>query len=130
VCKLNRPKNRKSLIFFQEFIGSEFAIFKLGVSGVIRVIEVDTNHFKGNFPDSISIDGAQIRSAENEDEDEKKWTESPQIWTTQILPLQKLGPHRRHFFLSEIFRHESVTHVKISIKPDGGISRIRLLGVV
>jgi allantoicase len=97
---------------------------------VIRVIEVDTNHFKGNFPDSISIDGAQIRSAEKEDRDEKKWNESPQIWTTQILPLQKLGPNRRHFFLAEIFRHENVTHVKISIKPDGGISRIRLLGVV
>ena len=33
--------------------GKEWCVLKLGVPGVVKKIEVDTNHFKGNFPDSI-----------------------------------------------------------------------------
>ena len=65
--------------FQQEFVGSEWAIFKLGVSGTVQLIEVDTNHFKGNFPDSVAIDGACIRSSENE-ETEKTMLGDPDIW--------------------------------------------------
>lgn len=38
--------------------GQEWAIFKLGYPGRIKKICVDTAHFKGNFPDSVKIEGA------------------------------------------------------------------------
>lgn len=37
--------------------GSEWAVFRLGHTGIVNSIEVDTNHFKGNYPDSILIEG-------------------------------------------------------------------------
>ena len=40
-----------------EIPGYEWCAFKLGFPGFMKVIEVDTNHFKGNFPDSIAIEG-------------------------------------------------------------------------
>ena len=40
-----------------EIPGFEWCAFKLGIPGFMKVIEVDTNHFKGNFPDSIAIEG-------------------------------------------------------------------------
>ena len=46
---------------------------------MVQLIEVDTNHFKGNFPDSVAIDGACIRSSENE-EQEKTMLGDPDNW--------------------------------------------------
>ena len=37
--------------------GYDWIIVKLGLRGEIRKVEVDTNHFKGNYPDMCSIDG-------------------------------------------------------------------------
>ena len=54
----------------------------------------------------------------------------PEDEWTLILPRMKLGPHRQHFFQLE--RHavegKSYTHVRITIYPDGGIKRVRILG--
>lgn len=52
--------------------GSEFAIFRLGAKGRINEIMIDTNHFKGNFPDRIQIEGAL--AAEDADLKKIKWT--------------------------------------------------------
>lgn len=35
--------------------GHEWAAFKLGSPGKITKIQIDTTHFKGNFPDSVTI---------------------------------------------------------------------------
>jgi len=35
--------------------GYEWAAFRLGTSGVVSKIQIDTTHFKGNFPDSVRI---------------------------------------------------------------------------
>ena len=37
--------------------GYDWAIVRLGAAGAIGRIELDTNHFKGNYPDSASIEG-------------------------------------------------------------------------
>ena len=46
----------------EDFIGHppafDWAIVRLGAPGVVRKIEIDTNHYKGNFPESASIEGA------------------------------------------------------------------------
>lgn len=47
---------------------------------------------------------------------------------TPVLPRTKLGPHRRHFFQLQNVRGKQYTHVRLTIYPDGGIKRIRILG--
>ncbi|XP_006812168.2 allantoicase-like [Saccoglossus kowalevskii] len=37
--------------------GKEWCVFRLGHPGIIKNIEIDTNHFKGNYPDSCYIEG-------------------------------------------------------------------------
>lgn len=92
--------------------GQEWCTLKLGVPGVVKRIEVDTNHFKGNFPDSLIVEG---RSQEDK--------------AIVLLPPTKLGPHRIHLFeVAPQAENIVVSHVKVVIQPDGGISRIRILG--
>lgn len=64
--------------------GNEWAIFRL--AGVARVsdIEVDTKHFKGNFPDSVKIEGALLRGNEEWDSPDVKVN-----WKT-VLPTSKV----------------------------------------
>ena len=45
-----------------------------------------------------------------------------------ILSRTKLGPHRRHFFQLQNTGHTKYTHVMLTIHPDGGIKRIRVIG--
>ena len=49
------------------------------------------------------------------------------IWQT-ILPQTKLKADHEHNFKSEIINKGPFSHVRLSIFPDGGISRMRLFG--
>ena len=50
-------------------------------------------------------------------------------WRT-LLPRTRLGPDTRHFFdlASQLQEVGVVSHVKVTIYPDGGIMRLRVLG--
>jgi allantoicase len=108
--------------------GNDWIIIKLGASGKISKIEVDTNHFKGNFPDSCSIDGctvagAPLLAADFRDRTDISWKE--------ILPKTKLQAHHRHFFEAELRKEtasQKFDYIRLNIFPDGGISRLRLHG--
>lgn len=86
-------------------------------------IELDTNHFLGNFPESCEIHA--LRSSQDFD-----WTSSTPEETkwTLILPRTKLGAHRQHYFELDNVENQIYTHVKVTIFPDGGLKRIRLTG--
>merc|ERR1712010_24602 len=92
-----------------------------------RAVEIDTNHFKGNFPDSVTIEAACAFPAEAED----ALLQMENRWRT-LLPSVKLQAHKQHYFPKELFtgpKHtETVTHVRVRMFPDGGISRIGILG--
>jgi len=103
--------------------GYDWAILKLGAPGTIRKIEVDTNHFKGNYPDACMIEGVHMPIASPE-----RLADEFTPWVT-ILPQTKLSAHKRHFFQKQIVAHGPVTHVRLNIYPDGGVSRLRLWGV-
>ena len=94
--------------------GNDWVIVKLAAEGSVRRIEVDTNHFKGNYPDTCSIDGTR---AFPDDE----WFE--------ILPRTKLQAHTRHLFIDELANLGPVTHLRLNVFPDGGVSRLRVFGV-
>ncbi len=98
--------------------GYDWIVLKLGLAGTIRKIEVDTNHFKGNYPDMCSIDGCTAPGASPDDLISKDagWAE--------ILPKTKLQAHTRHFFERELSSIDNCTHVRLNIYPDGGVSRL------
>lgn len=102
----------------------DWVIIRLAHKGIIERILVDTGHFKGNYPDSCLLEGCQINTSE-----EEKLNTDATRWTT-ILPQSKLSADHEHYFEKEIVKHEPITHVRLSIFPDGGISRLRLWGKV
>lgn len=55
--------------------GCEWAVFRLGDVGIVSEVEVDTKHFKGNFPDSVKIEGVLLRNNETWDgpEIQNRW---------------------------------------------------------
>lgn len=91
--------------------GHDWAVISLGLRGIIRGLDVDTSHFRGNHPPHFSLDArdgdgpwveVQSRTAIDEDshnfvpvDDERPWTD-----------------------------------VRLHIYPDGGVARLRLFGDV
>jgi allantoicase len=102
--------------------GHDWVIIRLGTPGRIEKVEIDTNHFKGNYPDSASLEGAFAPSATVDD------FANQRIAFLPLLAQQKLRPHRRHVIDKGIAKHDAVTHVRLRIFPDGGVSRLRLHG--
>jgi allantoicase len=98
--------------------GHDWCIIKLGTQGTITRVEVDTSHFKGNYPESCSIDVG--RADEGASLDAITWQE--------LLRNTKLQPHTRHTFVNELADLGDVTHARLNIDPDGGVSRLRLYG--
>ena len=45
-----------------------------------------------------------------------------------LLPPQKLSMHAEHEFAEQIKALGAITHVRLNVFPDGGVSRLRLLG--
>lgn len=104
--------------------GYDWIILKLGLPGTIRKIEVDTNHFKGNYPDTCSIEGCTAPGASADE-----LTSSGMRWS-EILPMTKLQADTRHFFERELSSIDDCTHIRLNIYPDGGVSRLRVWGTL
>ncbi len=104
--------------------GHDWCVVALGHMGVIKKILIDTAFFKGNFPNACSIQGgfAETLDLECLDQESAAWPE--------ILPPQKMAADKEHWFENEINLHDPVTHVRLNLMPDGGVSRLRLLGLV
>jgi allantoicase len=103
--------------------GHDWAVVRLGAPGRVVRIEIDTNHYKGNYPDRASIDACLAPDATLAALESAPWIE--------MLPESKLGPHRRQTFARELTgRHAIVSHVRLNIFPDGGVSRLRVHGIV
>lgn len=103
--------------------GNDWIIIKLGLPGLVERIEVDTAHFKGNYPDRCSIEGALIENST----DQAVITQA--MFWDEILPQQKLQMDHQHFYEGETLNDiGKVNYVKLNIFPDGGISRLRIFG--
>jgi allantoicase len=103
--------------------GHDWAIIKLGRAGQLRQIEVDTTHFKGNFPESCSLEACNEPGLSAE-----KLTDLSVAWTN-VLSRTKLQAHTRHLFAEELVDAGRVTHLRFNIFPDGGVSRLRVYGI-
>ncbi len=102
--------------------GFDWSIIQFGARGIIHRVEVDTAHFKGNFPESCSLEAIDAQGRSVEEIGAADWTE--------ILSRTKLQAHTRHLFEDEIKVIGPVSHVRFNIYPDGGVSRLRVFGTV
>jgi allantoicase len=100
--------------------GHDWVIIKLGTRGKIERLEVDTSYFKGNFPESCSLEACDRPGASTE-----SLTDISVPWKS-VLPRTKLQAHTRHHFSDELVDAGEVSHVRFSIFPDGGVSRLRV----
>lgn len=103
--------------------GNDWVVVRLGRAGVLSAVEVDTNHFKGNYPDRCSLEGAVLP-----DGVPVEFLSSLSIDWRPILPETSLQAHTQHLFREELVPGGPYTHVRLRIYPDGGVSRLRLFG--
>ncbi len=104
--------------------GNDWCILQLGTPGLIERIEVDTAHFKGNYPDRFSLQAARMDGGT----DQSVITQS-MFWPF-LIGEQKLSMDAIHTFSEGLAALGPVTHVRLNIIPDGGVSRLRLWGKV
>ena len=104
--------------------GNDWVIIALGHAGVIEQVVVDTLHFKGNYPDSCSIQAAFVKGGTDSQ------IETQSLFWRELLPSQKLQMHQEHSFAEQIKHLGPVTHIRLNVFPDGGVSRLRVLGKV
>jgi allantoicase len=102
--------------------GNDWCLIALAHPGIIEAVEVDTAHFKGNFPDRCAIRAANVADGTPE-----SLVTQAMFWE-ELLPEQKLQADRIHRFRVELKPHGPITHVRFDMIPDGGVSRLRLWG--
>ena len=101
-------------------LGNDWLIIELGNKGYLKEVEVDTAFFKGNYPESCSIDAALINS---------KFKTLNQIKWENIIPKTTLEADKIHKIkIREALSLKRFSHVRLNIYPDGGVSRFRVFG--
>ncbi len=105
----------------------DWVIVRLAHEGSIEKIMIDTCYFKGNYPDSCVVEGCNISLNEENKLNDPEINPIDIGWTT-ILTQSKLEADHEHFFEKVNSASASFTHVRLSIFPDGGISRMRIWG--
>ncbi|KWU45936.1 Allantoicase [Rhodotorula sp. JG-1b] len=100
-------------------------IIKLGALGSISGFDIDSGHFSGNecalsFP-LQDIGWMSVTAWRSPHLDPPQWQ--------PLLPITPLGPAQRHLFLLPS-ASQPVTHLKLTMHPDGGLGRFRAYGRV
>jgi allantoicase len=93
----------------------DWCIIRLGITGFIRGVDVDTNFFRGNAPQGISIEACV---SDEQPDDSTQWH--------IILAQTEVNAHSQNLF--EVTSDKAWTHVRLNIFPDGGVARLRIYG--
>jgi allantoicase len=99
--------------------GSDHAIIRLGVPGVVHGVAVDTAFFRGNYPPQVSVEAV---SADG-------YPSAAELSELDWRPLVGRAPavgDACNWYPVATPRH--CTHVRLSIYPDGGVARCRVHG--
>jgi allantoicase len=103
--------------------GNDWIIIKLAQKGNIEKIEIDTAHFKGNYPDRASIQATSI----DKNITTKDLIQNSDNWNI-ILDETKLSADNIHKYKINSNSKNEATHIRLNIYPDGGVSRLRIFG--
>jgi allantoicase len=104
--------------------GNDWAIIALAQPGRIEEIELDTTHFKGNYPDRCSV-----QAMTNIKLPRTSLVTQSMYWPL-LLPQQRMSANAKHRFSTELLPHEAVRFLRLNLIPDGGIARLRAWGTV
>ncbi|MEW1611305.1 MULTISPECIES: allantoicase [unclassified Streptomyces] len=101
----------------------DWALIRLGAPGIVRGLIVDTAHFRGNYPQRVSVRATAVEGTPSPQDllaDDVKWEE--------ILAPTPVRGHAANAF--EITGGRRYTHLRLCQHPDGGIARLRVPGEV
>jgi allantoicase len=102
--------------------GTDFAIVRLGAPGIIRGVNIDTAFFRGNFPSLASVEGTTLLGYPDAEElVAADWQ--------PLVPLANLEGNSANV-IAVAAPDRVVTHLRLSIRPDGGVARLRAYGEV
>jgi allantoicase len=104
--------------------GHDWAVLELGAAGRIEEVVIDTAHFKGNYPDRCFLQAAPEATGSPEE-----IAAASESWPL-LLPEVKLEADAVHAFREGLAELGPVRFVRLNILPDGGVSRLRLIGRV
>ena len=99
--------------------GVDWCIVRLGAPGIVRGIVVDTAHFTGNFPKECWLEGCASDGYPSADA----------LADAEWMPLgAKTGLSGDHKHLINVNQPARITHVRLTISPDGGVARLHVHG--
>jgi allantoicase len=99
--------------------GRDWVMVRLGVPGLVHGVVIDTSFFTGNYPPRAAVDGLAVEGYPSaEDLAAADWQ--------PLLPAVELQGDTRNAFPVEC--GQRVTHVRLTIDPDGGVARLRVHG--
>lgn len=101
----------------------DWALVRLGAPGVVRGIVLDTAHFRGNYPQAVSVEATSVPGSPSPDD----LLAGAVRWTT-LLPRTAVGGHAANGFT--VAAEQRFTHLRVNQHPDGGIARLRVYGDV
>ena len=103
--------------------GNDWIIVQLGAAGIVEKVEVDTAHFRGNYPDRCALQAVMAGA-----HDDAAITVQSVNWPV-LMGEKKLAADTVHSFDgADLADFGPVSHVKLNIFPDGGVSRLRIFG--
>jgi len=98
----------------------DWCIVQLGARGIIRGVDVETTHFKGNFPESCTIESCVMPGATTLGD------LAHADWHVDLNRAVLRGDSHNLFDIAGA----DAPHVRLKIFPDGGVARLRVYGEV
>ena len=97
--------------------GNDHVTVRLAAAGTVRRVEVDTSYFVGNAPGEFRVVGIRDDAG----------LEDPASWLTLVARRTAL-PDTRHVLTVD--EQTPIRFVRVDVYPDGGLSRVRVLGEI
>jgi len=107
--------------------GHDYVVFRLGVTGEVRQLLIDTSYFRYNASAAVAVYGCGRPVTPSVESDE--WV--PSVESDEWVPLlgrTSLQPDTRHVFT--VSSSGPIAAVRLDAFPDGGLSRVRVIGRV
>lgn len=106
--------------------GSDWVVVRLGAPGLVHSVVVDTAFFTGNYPQDCEVHACWLDGWPSAQE-----LAGPEVtWTPLVGRSPLRGDTHNTFAVDGVARGVLASHVRLTIHPDGGVARLRVLGEV
>jgi len=106
--------------------GRDWAVFKLCFRATVEEALIDTDHFKGNYPESALLEVIDRPDLLALDvfEQQRLLADNNLGWEAILERTKMAASCERKFPLKK----KTCTHMRLTILPDGGVARLRIFG--